>query len=396
MATPVLVRLVRSTDDSVASLLIKTTTLDLKYISTLESLSLRFFRVGADGAYLAYALSLEIGGEPFVIWSVAEWLPEIDGIRSMARSKRCNVYLYNEVSINVAESNFICSVESLDEILSAITLYERPDPRGEIPWALVGDALGAEGESEFSDRCVSVELSRDPAGWSEIHPIYITDAGKQAPLSLLSPDEGAQQEQLGTWLVSHLQPARSVRSPRFRDGAHMKELTDLLFAYESGCFLVESKALAILSRDTLPTRAKLRRDVAKDVRKAVKQLGGAIRSIRRGVPIVDSDGVPMEVGLPEDAPHLIVLVPDLNLLAGLTEYGGEELRDLARKYRAYFHFLDPKELLRVVQAGELTVKVNQGFDSEILAVDLYLIRRFELALTRADPNFQVLARADGR
>ena len=64
----------------------------------------------------------------------------------------------------------------------------------------------------------------------------------------------------------------------------------------------------------------------------------------------------------------------------------KSLRVLARKCRAYFHFLDPKKLLRVVQAGESTVKVNQDFDSEILAVGLYLIRRFELALTRADPN----------
>jgi hypothetical protein len=226
--------------------------------------------------------------------------------------------------------------------------------------------------------------------------MYLTDAGRRAPFSLFSANEGAQQEEVAIWLVSHLRPTGSARSPQFRDGKRLKELTDLFLAYEDGFFLIESKALAILSRQQLPARDKLRHDLEKDVRKAVRQLCGALRSIRSGRQIIDSDGKDIEFGTPVDAPHLIVLVPDMELLAGVTEFGGEQLRQLARKNQAYFHFLDPKELLRVVQAGELTVRVNADCNSEIEAVDLYLIRRFELALGRRDPNFEVLARAEGK
>ena len=396
LATPSLIRIVESETDDVANLLIKASTLELKYISVTPSIDLRFFRVGARGEFLAYAIFLGSGKDLRIIWSVVEWATETKAIQSLVQhGVACKVFLYNEIAVNVAEAEFDYAAGPSRTLLN-LTLYKRPDPRGGIPHNVVLNAFTAARAAESVELQHTVSLKARSGGWVELSLLYITDAGKYPPLSLFSSDEGAQQEQLGTWLIGHLQPTASVRSPQFLNGSRSKELTDLFLSYEYGYFLVESKTLSVLSRAELPNREKLKRDIEKDVRKAVRQLGGALRSIRRGLPIVDADGATIPLAAPVDAPHAIVLVPDLELLDGLTEFGGQALRNLARQHEAYFHFLDPKELLRVVQAGELTVEMNDELNSEIEAVDLYLARRFELALTRPDPNFQVLARAKGR
>jgi hypothetical protein len=55
----------------------------------------------------------------------------------------------------------------------------------------------------------------------------------------------------------------------------LRELSDLLLTHEFGCFLIESKALAIFGRAEVPDRQALKRGVVKAVKKAVKQLTGA-------------------------------------------------------------------------------------------------------------------------
>jgi hypothetical protein len=277
---------------------------------------------------LGYATSMHGDDDPFVIWSVAEWDDELRAIELLANRGQCKVFLFNEIAVNIAEASIILGPQpSLADVVRNVALYRRPDPRGPIPLELVRATLEQiyQGSATVGGYA---EVVLPVPEWIEVRSMYIIEVGARAPLSLFASDEGEQQEQLGAWLIDYLQPIGSVRSPRVDLGSQIRELADLFLTYERGYFLIESKTLTILGRTALPSRERLKRDVKKGATKAVKQLRGAIRSIRRGLPVVNSEGV--AVSFPSNAlPHAIVLVPDLSLLNGVVEFGGSALRALA-------------------------------------------------------------------
>lgn len=391
VATPSLIRLATSSSEEVACLLIKTNSLELRYLVSCPQIDLRFFRASPDGDVLGYAIYLRHDDEPYFVWSVVEWEDELEALRFLTEGRSCKVFLFNEVAVNVAEATATAEVsDHLASVTADINLYRRPESRGSIPLETVNEAIQGISEGVAESKS-SAKVLVATGEWRDLRTMYITDKSVKVPLALFARNEGAEQEQLATWLIDHLQPAGSVRSPQVLTGSKHRELTDLLLFDGERYVLIESKALAILDRAIPPPRAKLRSDIEKGAHKAVRQLRGAVRSIRRSLTILDSNGA--SLNLPQDpAPHAIILVPDLSLLRGATDFGGAALRRMAIEDHVFFQFLDPKELLRVVQAGELIVESSTETASELEAVDDYLTRRFRIALQREDPDFEVIAR----
>ncbi len=82
-------------------MLIKTSTLTLKYLATLRSFRMCLFRL--NGGQLGYGLEVPDDSEaPGTLWSLVGFEEEFDALRKSLTQATAFVYLYNELAINVA------------------------------------------------------------------------------------------------------------------------------------------------------------------------------------------------------------------------------------------------------------------------------------------------------
>ena len=390
LAVPQLVRftLAQGKDGSEAVLLIKSSTLTLKYLLRLKRFCLVVLRIGAK--WLVYGIQIDDDPEhPVVLWSLLEYDDEVDAMRALMAHPKCVLFLFNELVANVAwgEVDIDLSDEPLRALIESATLHptDDMDALGE-----VSQRIEALHRGELTPTDGHVLILPDVRAWHPITSHYITNRASRSLISIFETDEGAQQEEIALWLTDNLQPTGAVKNPQVHELNKVRELSDLLLSHEYGTFLIESKTLSVLAREALPNRAKLSRDVIKRLRKATSQLVGGVKNLRRGLRITDAEGREVEVERTKP-PHVIVLVPDLTLLSEATEFGGDFIRESSKKSGGVFHILDPKELLRIVQAAEM-ISARGETTTPIMAFDFYLMERFKRAVTSNTPNFGVLIR----
>jgi len=226
--------------------------------------------------------------------------------------------------------------------------------------------------------------------WHEVKNTYITNRVGTSNLSIFSIDEGAQQEELALWLVDGLSVSGAVKNPQIHEPNGIRELSDLLLSYDFGCFLLESKVLSILERGILPDRIKLRQNVVGKLGKAIRQLRGGCKNLKRGYKITDEKDREIKVTATLPA-HAMVLVPDLSLLDDAPEFGRKALKDFGSDAGAYLHILDPSELLRMVQSAQKIASLGKT-TTPMMAFDYYLMERFKRALELDTAHFGMLLR----
>ena len=381
MAVPELVRICmsRGVSGMEPTLLIKSNTLRLKYLIQQQRIRLGFCRVGDD--WLAYYVEINDGDDdPVSLWSVAQDVDELDALRSMSKSSRCVVHLFNELALNQAstETDIQIDADTID-LFDATVLY----PNRKEPPSDVVDKLFENNSSPG----LTVEFEIE--NWNPVSSTYITNAAGSSFLSLFDENEGNQQEQLGVWLADTLVPKGVIRNPYVEEPKAARELTDLLLTYEYGSFLFESKTLAITARGRLPKRSKLSTNLHSGVRKALSQLSGGVRNLKRGYRVVDGAGVEIEVE--RDQPvHAIIIVPDLSLLSSFPDYQ-KTIAGFMEKTGGFVHILDVRELMRVVQAATEISSMGKK-TTMLMAFDFYLIERAKYSLEQESPDFSVLLR----
>jgi hypothetical protein len=130
--------------------------------------------------------------------------------------------------------------------------------------------------------------------------------------------------------------------------------------------------------------------MTKHVRKAIRQLSGAARSIRSDVNIYDAAG--RKIDFNRAAPlQAVVLIPDLSLLAGSDEFSGQKILEHTVQAKAFVQILDLAELFRIVQAAHMLAAKARRI-SLVQAFDAHLWNRFEEALKLQTPDFDFLLR----
>lgn len=387
LAVPELVRfdMAQGQNGPEPTLLIKANSLSLKYL--LRQKSLRFM-VTRLGDKIAYAVEIPDDPEgPIATWSLMQLPNEAVALKKLIADSRCVVFLFNELVISVAWTELNVRIaQSLVGAIDSAELYTTPT---EDDADLVGRRL-----NEIRMRADVPEtqlLSFDTIQWHELHATYITNQAASSSLSLFQTDEGGQQEEIAVWLTDNLHPEGCIKSPQVQKKIP-RELSDILLSYEFGAFLIESKSLSVLTRDNLPDRKRLASDLAKHITKAVRQLNGGIRNLRNGIVVKDRAGRMLSIER-EKPIQAIILVPDLTLLQGATEFGVEFIYQFMKETGGYLHILDPAELLRIVQAAEMIVENSERL-TKMMAFDWYLLERAKLSSKHATPCFQVLFRRD--
>lgn len=342
-----------------------------------------------DGRLLCALKVYDDGNDGGILWSVAEREEELAAVRGMARGEPLVVFLFNELALNVAW-NDLPMPDGLDRLSSWVdssALGEIDHSVFEVTALPLLNRLHSHSEGVSEWLVLEIGGSSD---WKAVHSRFITAGASSSLIDLFDHDEGSQQEQLGVWLTDNLQPLGSQHSPQIPRGNGTRELTDILLSYEFGAVLIESKALSVLSRERLPDRAKLKRNISAHIDKAFGQLRGAIRALKSNVPVTSLNGDLLTVERDYPA-HAIVLIPDLELVDDRAAYDIEFMKSFIEATGGFPHLLDISELLRIVQAAEMIAERGTT-TTPMMAFDCYLVDRAKIAAKRGSLCIEVLLR----
>lgn len=388
LATPQLVRIdyAKGSKGFEPTLLVKGSTLLLKYLVLGARLQ---FQLGRVNDRLLYALvAYDDPSKPAMLWSVVEYEAEVKALQGLVSGEPSPIFLFNELALNVAWTTAKVSFSA--EAKSWITEAKL----GKVDHSSIAELADELLERAFKGTTSHDELlSADIAPIEEWHPVFnhfITSHGADSPIDLFSRDEGGQQEQLAVWLTDSLHPRGVHQGAQIPKGNGTRELTDILLSHEYGALLIESKALTVFNRETLPNRTKLAKDVSQHVEKAVRQLRGGIRRLKEGVPVTTRAGSSIDVERSKPA-HAIVLIPEFALVENQGQYGPAFIADFMEATGGFIHLLDLAELLRVVQAAEM-ISRGSGKVTPLMAFDYYLMERAERTRDAGTLCIQVLLR----
>ncbi|PKQ07484.1 MAG: hypothetical protein CVT72_03055 [Alphaproteobacteria bacterium HGW-Alphaproteobacteria-11] len=389
LAVPQLIRFdyAHGSDGFEPAFLVKGSTVLLKYIVLGARMQLAFTICG--GRLLCALKVYDDGENGCILWSVVEREEELNGIRSLARDEPLAAFLFNELAVNVAWNNL-----PAQGTLDRLSMWTNNAALGRVDHsAIKGAALPLlnrlHRHIEDEDEWLVLEVG-GKSDWKPIRNHFITAGASISLIHLFDDDEGNQQEQLGVWLTDNLQSSGVHHSPQIPKGNGTRELTDILLSHEFGSVLIESKALSVLTRERLPDRAKLTRDVSAHIGKAFAQLRGAMRALKSGVPVTGPKGSTLSVERERPA-HAIVLIPDLELVDERAAYGIEFMQDFMSATGGFAHLLDIAELLRIVQAAEM-IASRGTTTTPMMAFDYYLVERAKTAANAGTLCIEVLLR----
>lgn len=388
LATPQLIRFdhAEGRDGAEPTLLVKASTLLLKYIVQGVRMQLAFSRLGD---HLLYALRvIDDERKPAIMWSILERDAEKAAISALAQGESCQVFLFNELAVNVAWATLPMTAHAdLAQIVAPIGMGPADHA------ALKSDAstvLDRFRKNPVSDEDLIVIDLPSTTTWTPILNYFITSHATSSPVDLFSNDEGGQQEQLAIWLTDSLHPLGVHHGPQVPKGSGFRELTDILLSYEFGSVLIESKTLTILQRSSLPDRTKLARNVSHHVKKAINQLRGGILRLKDGTPVTSKAGVQLTVERSQPM-HAIILIPDLDLIEDRDAYGLGLIEEFVKATGGFLHLLDIAELLRIVQAAEM-IAARGTNTTPMMAFDYYLMERAKMTLDARTLCVNVLLR----
>jgi hypothetical protein len=388
LATPQLVRFdhAKGRDGFEPTLLVKADAVVLKYLTRGVRLQLMIVQIRGD--QLIYGLVVhDDPTSPGVIWSVLEREEERQALLGMAEGKPLQVFLFNELAINVAWAEMQVNVTGSG--LGSLAAYAglgRVDHKSVS--ATVDEIFVRLGDGEVTDPTMLLVDLPAVEHWNSVQNSLITSKSGISEVDLFDLDEGRQQEKLVIWLADNLHPDVIIDQPQIMKGGRCRELTDILLSYAGGTFIFESKALKLFNRPELPDRGKLSKNVLASVKKGFNQLKGAARQIRNGATIFDFDGREHEIERTQPI-HAIILVPDLCLLP--PEFGFDMMVEFVKATHGYLHILDPSELLRIVQtAGQLVRLSESQTVVPMMALDSRFIERAETCIAAKSLNVEII------
>ena len=363
--------------DREATLIVKASSLMIKFLITNVHLRLIFFRLLPDNILL-YAIEVhDTPGDPAIIWSVAETPDEIEAIYKLFQGEYLALELFNKACANVASSE------------PKFVLIKSPPPGFLENIALVtggSQSLRPRVEAFFrslespSSACADIVLVADnnELTWKQMAINLYTNSHEISEFRIVDGREGDQQEHLAVWLSDNLSTSGAYKGPIVHEESKPRDLTDVLLAYSNGVFLFESKAVSIFDKVRGTNRDKLKKLSKKGIKKAINQLPGACKNIVNGLRITTSSGC--DIALPRDIPiHCVVLISDIELIADDKAFGGSAIREFAKLTGHMLHIVDPDALMGLV-INAIGLSRSSQTISQIMAFDAILAKRWECSL----------------
>jgi hypothetical protein len=367
------------------TLVVKTKSLSLKYL--LKSSKIRFLVGRTHRQNLIYGILVDDDpGSPISLWSLVERNDELEAVRRIVAGEQFMLAMFNEAVVNICGGLLTLRgcVKEIKELFQNVKLAAESESE-----TMEGEVSQLLDDWHASGAGLTVLTSEGNHDWGPNQCSYITNQLETSRLDLLHSNEGGQQEQLAAWITDVLHPRGVFQNPIARENIP-RELCDLLFTHQFGTILFESKALSILSRADLPTRDKLQSVVAKHIQKALRQLAGACKNLKTGIPVLTSDGREIRIQR-ELPPHCVVIIPDLTLLSGTEIIVLAEIADFVAKTKAFVNILDPSQLFSLMMDSNNLAHRGQT-TTPLMAFDCLLIQRFDSVIQKRDPAVITLCR----
>src|SRR3954454_12102685 len=190
----------RGHDNFEPTLLIKGSTLLLKYLVMGVRTQLAFARMGNR---LLYGLKVyEDPEKPALLWSVLERAEEMSALAALERGEICQTFLFNEVAVNVTSCTHTVDLAGADlkALLHGVAtgLVDHSAIKSDVSPIL--NRLGHESMSAAGIVIADVCRTTD---WKKLINVLITNRASSSLIDLFDTDEGNQQEQVGLWLTDN-------------------------------------------------------------------------------------------------------------------------------------------------------------------------------------------------
>jgi hypothetical protein len=292
---------------------------------------------------------------------------EYKAIQNIFREEKIIVEFYNELVICVATAEINILNEDRTELfkfIGNIDILYIGDYNSEISLSL--DAfdftLDNSNAKNGAYKIPVIFISCILENWNNVNNtiVGISDVHE---LNISNLDEGGLFEKQVWASMETLFNFGLFLNPEIIENNKKRELTDILAFHEYGVFLLETKALGVLTLDKDQSIDRKVSNTQKQIRKAISQLVGANKKVTKNYQIVSSNGTEIKFNR-NIIPHCIVLVSELLSFGDWKDLEIEIMETMVTE-NIYLHILDFMEFMNFVKAA--------GGKKEDF--DFYLMRR---------------------
>jgi hypothetical protein len=310
----------------------------------------------------------DVPGDPFCHYQPLTELSQLSMLRACATATTFQVYVFNEMVIPVFEMQVapIHPTESFLGNLAPIAPAHPLPPIADQETAL--DAVVYLSKKGFEPPEIQVKplsLLQLQRSSLEIYRLNLAAVGDFDPDD---KNEGGNLEQSIHVLLGTRYASGVYRSPQVDDGASgaKRELTDVLLVTPDALFLFESKVMAVLERGISATSERRAKVTTKQSKKALGQLIGAVKRIREGSTIYDSEKHPIGKFESVFTIHATIVVSSQVASLDFRDIAAQ-LTEAGKQFNAFFHFLDLGELQQLL-----------AFTGDSRTLSTYMCRRYEV------------------
>jgi hypothetical protein len=266
------------------------------------------------------------------------------------KERKALFFLFDEMNMNITGSEITISEEKAIQIQSFLS--DSPDFETEVPIAISNQVLdcftrsideGFDKETEYEIPIIASKIT--VSGWECNNCTFICESSPRT-FTLNDSDQGSLLEARTWFALEEMFTFALHRGAYYLKGNQPKEVTDILAFCDHGNFLIETKALKSTGDYYKKPMERKITCVKKGISKAIKQLKGAINTVKYNGDIFKSTGEQLVFGRSLD-PHCIILVSEIYPIESWDDIV-DELIKATTETGAHFNLFDYKNFMRLL------------------------------------------------